>query len=139
MFVENGHSKQLLKNLLIKYNNKKNNKSNQENNTENRDSKNLKKLPWIPNISPKIKHKFKKIRKHCLHVVKKSTINSLSKEQTKTTTTARGISVRLLMQWKIYLQVKKEGTYTMHRTSTGQHEWKWGIMWATEHTKECHG
>ena len=64
MFVENGHSKQLLKNLLIKYNNKKNNKSNQENNTENRDSKNLKKLPWIPNISPKIKHKFKKIRKH---------------------------------------------------------------------------
>ena len=36
MFVENGHSKQLLKNLVIKYN-KKNNKNNHENNTENRD------------------------------------------------------------------------------------------------------
>ena len=37
MFVENGHNKQLLKNLVIKYNNKKNNKNNVENNTENRD------------------------------------------------------------------------------------------------------
>ena len=36
MFVENGHKKQLLKNLVIKYNNKKNNKNNHENNTENR-------------------------------------------------------------------------------------------------------
>ena len=41
MFVENGHSKQLLKNLVIKYNNKKKNKNNHENNTENRDYKNL--------------------------------------------------------------------------------------------------
>ena len=36
-FVENGHNKQLLKNLVIKYNNKKNNKNNHENSTENRD------------------------------------------------------------------------------------------------------
>ena len=57
MFVENGHSKQLLKNLVIKYDNKKNNKNNHENNTENRDYKNLKKLPWIPNISPKINNR----------------------------------------------------------------------------------
>ena len=35
MFVENGHKKQLLKNLVIKYNNKKNNKNEHENNTEN--------------------------------------------------------------------------------------------------------
>ena len=63
MFVDNGHNKQLLKNLVIKYKNKKNNKKNHENNTENREYKNLKKLPWIPNISPKIKHEFKKIGK----------------------------------------------------------------------------
>ena len=50
MFVENGHSKQLLKNLVIKYNNKKNNKNNHENNTENQDYKNLKKLPNFPNM-----------------------------------------------------------------------------------------
>ena len=54
VFIENGHSKQLLKNLVIKYNNKKN-KNNHKNSTENRDYKNLKKLPWIPNISPKKK------------------------------------------------------------------------------------
>ena len=45
MFVENIHNKQLLKSLVIKYNNKKNNKSNDENNNGNRDYKNLKKLP----------------------------------------------------------------------------------------------
>ena len=55
MFFENGHNKQLLKNFVIKYKNKKNNKNNHENNTENQDYQNLKKLPWIPNISPKIK------------------------------------------------------------------------------------
>ena len=81
MFIENGHNKQLLKNLVIKYNNKKN-KNNHENNTENRDYKNLKKLPWIPNISPKIKRENRE--RYCLHVGKRSTTNSLSKKQTKT-------------------------------------------------------
>ena len=52
-----------MKNLVIKHNNKKNNKNNHENNTENRDYKNLKKLPWILNVSPKIKCEFKKIGK----------------------------------------------------------------------------
>ena len=37
MFVENGYNKQLLKNLVMQYNNKKNNKNNRKNNTENRD------------------------------------------------------------------------------------------------------
>ena len=47
----------------MKYNSKKNNKNKHKNNTEDRDYSNLKKLPWIPNISPKIKRKFKKIGK----------------------------------------------------------------------------
>ena len=34
MFVENGHNKQLLKNLVTIYNNKKKNKNNHKNNTE---------------------------------------------------------------------------------------------------------
>ena len=37
MFVENDYKKQLLKSLVIKYNNKKNNKNDHQNNTENRD------------------------------------------------------------------------------------------------------
>ena len=63
MFVENGHNKQLLKNLVISYNNKKKNKNNHENNTEHRQYKNLKKLPWIRNIGQKMKREFKKIGK----------------------------------------------------------------------------
>ena len=63
MLVENGHNKQLLKNLVTEYKNKKNNKNNHENNIENRDYTNLKKLLWIPTISPKIKREFKKIGK----------------------------------------------------------------------------
>ena len=55
--------KKLLKNLVVECNNKKNNKYNHENNTQNRDYTNLKRLPWILNISPKIKREFKKIGK----------------------------------------------------------------------------
>ena len=63
MFVENGHKKQLLKNLVVEYNNKKKNiKNNHENNTKSR-LYYLRKLPPIPNISPKIKREFKKIGK----------------------------------------------------------------------------
>ena len=83
VFIENGHSKQLLKNLVIKYNNKKNKKNNHKNSTENRDYKNLKKLPWIPNISPKKKTVQEKKERYCLHVRKKSTTNSLSKKKKK--------------------------------------------------------
>ena len=36
---------------------------NHENNTQDGDYTNLKRLPWILNISPKIKRDFKKIRK----------------------------------------------------------------------------
>ena len=89
MFIESDHNKQFLKNLVVKYNNKKNKKNNHENNTESRDYKNLKKLPWIPNISPKIKREFKKIGKDIAYFLrgkKKSTTNSLSKKQTKTAT-----------------------------------------------------
>ena len=75
MFVENGHNKQLLKNLVIKYNNKKNNKNNH------------KKLSWIPNISPKIKREFKKIGKDIAFTSGKNLQQILcQKKQTQTTT-----------------------------------------------------
>ena len=63
IFVRNGYKKKLLKNLVVECNNKKNNKYNHENNTQTRDYTNLKRLPWILNISPKIKREFKKIGK----------------------------------------------------------------------------
>ena len=55
--------KQLLKNLVTEYSNKKNNISNHENNTQNRDYANLKKLLSIPNNSPKAKRELKKMGK----------------------------------------------------------------------------
>ena len=86
MLLENGHNKQLLKNLVIKYNNKKNNKNNYENNTENRKYKNLKKLPWISNIIPKIKREFKKIGKNIAFTLVKNLQQILfQKKQTQTT------------------------------------------------------
>ena len=60
MSVQNGHNKQV---LVIEYNNEKNINNNHENNHENQDYTNLKELPWIPNISPKIKREFQKIGK----------------------------------------------------------------------------
>ena len=52
MFVQNSHNKQLLKNLVIKYNNKKNyDKNNHEINTENRDCESLKMLLWIQDVT----------------------------------------------------------------------------------------
>ena len=87
MFFENGHNKQLLKNFVIKYNNKKNNKNNHENNTENQDYQNLKKLPRIPNISPKIKWEFKKIGKDIGLTLGKNLRQILcQKKQAQTTT-----------------------------------------------------
>ena len=80
MIVENGHNKQLLKNLIIEYNNKKNNKRNRENNTQNRDYTDLKKLPWIPNISPYRKREFKKIEKDIAFTSGKNLQQILSKE-----------------------------------------------------------
>ena len=41
MFVENGHKKQFLKNLVVEYTNKKNNKNSHENNSQNRYYANL--------------------------------------------------------------------------------------------------
>ena len=60
MSVQNGHNKQV---LVIEYNNEKNINNNHENNHENQDYTNLNELPWIPNISPKIKREFQKIGK----------------------------------------------------------------------------
>ena len=84
MFVENGHNKQLLKNLVVECSNKKDNKNKHENNTQNRDYTNLKKLPWIPNISPKIKREYKKIGKYIAStsgkIYSKFTVKRISQE-----------------------------------------------------------
>ena len=122
MFVQNSHNKQLLKNLVIKYNNKKNyDKNNHEINTENRDCESLKMLPWIPNISPKIKSESKKIGKDIAFISGKNLQQILcQKNKSKLLTNSQPGVYQLDCSSNVkYLHVKKEGSYTMHRASTG--------------------
>ena len=140
MFVENGHSKQLLKNLVIKYNNKKNN--NHENNTENRDYKNLKKLPWIPNISPKIKREFKKIGKDIAFTSGKNLQQILcEKNKPKHLPNSQPGVYQLdcSCNGKYIGESKKRVLTRCIEHQQDSMNGKWESSGATEHTKECHG
>ena len=111
IFLENGHTKQLWKNLVVGHSNKKNNKNNHENSTQNRDYTNLKKLPWIPNISPKIKREFKKIGKDIAFMLGKSLQQILcQKNKPKLLPNSQPrvyLTIRLLMQWEYIAESKK--------------------------------
>ena len=141
MFVENGHSK-LLKNLVIKYNNKKNNKNNHKNNTENRDYKNLKKLPWIPNISPKIKREFKKIGKDIVFTSGKNLQQILcQKNKPKLLPNSQPGVYQLdcSCNGKYIGESKKRVLTRCIEHQQDSMSGKWESSGATEHTKECHG
>ena len=142
IFVEKGHNIPFLKNLMIEYSNKKNNKSNHENNTQNREYTNLKKLPWIPNISSKIERKFKKIGKD-IAVTSWENLQQVLHQKNKP---------KLLPN-------SQPGVYQLDCSCNGkcvgdskiraltrclEHQQdsmsrKWKSSGAAEHTKECHG
>ena len=54
MFVQNGHKRTFLEALVKDYNTK-------NKNSDNRNDSNRKKIPWIPNIGPKIRKESKKV------------------------------------------------------------------------------
>ena len=142
VFVENGYYKQLLKNLVIKYNNKKNNKNNHENNTENRDHGNLKKLPWIPNISPKIKRDFKKIGKDTAFASGKNLQQILcqkSKPKLLPNSEPGVYQLDCSRNWKYIGESKKRALTRCIELQQDGMSGKWKSSGATEHTKECHG
>ena len=56
MFIENGHKKAFLETLVKNYNSKKKN-------NDSRNYTNSKKIPWVPNIGPKIRKELKKVNK----------------------------------------------------------------------------
>ena len=56
MFGENGHKRIFLEVSVKDYNTKKKN-------SDNRNYTNTKKIPWVPNIGPKIRKEFKKVNK----------------------------------------------------------------------------
>ena len=56
MLVENRHKRTFLQTLVKDYNAKKKN-------NDSRNYTNSKKIPWVPNIGPKIRKEFKKVNK----------------------------------------------------------------------------
>ena len=56
MFVGNGHKRSSLEVLVNDYNTK-------NKNSDNRNDTSRKKIPWIPNIGPKIRKEFKNVNK----------------------------------------------------------------------------
>ena len=142
IFVENGHNKQFLKNFLIKYNNKKNNKNNNKNNTENRDYKNLNKLPWIPNISPKIKRESKKIGKDTAFTLGKNLQQIFcQKNELKLLPNTQPVVHQLdcSCNGKYIGESKKMVLTRCIEHQQDSMSGKWESSGATEQTKECHG
>ena len=130
MFVENGHNKQLLKNLVIKYNNKKNNKNNH------------KKLSWIPNISPKIKREFKKIGKDIAFTSGKNLQQiPCQKNKPKLLSNSQPGVYQLdcSCNGKYIGESKKRVLTRCIEHQQDSMSGKWESSGATEHTKECHG
>ena len=72
MFVENGHKRTFLEDLVKDYNTK-------NKNSDNRNDTNRNKIPWIPNIGPKIRKEFKKVNKD-IHIWPEFTKHSMSKQ-----------------------------------------------------------
>ena len=61
-FIENGHKRTFLEALVKDYNTKKQN-------SDNRNCTNMKKIQWVPNIGPKIRKEFKKVKKDIKEVI----------------------------------------------------------------------
>ena len=140
MLVKNGHSKQLLKNLVVEYNNKKNNKNNHENNTQNRDYINLNKLPWILNISPKMKSEFKKIGKDIVFTSGKNLQQILcQKNKPRPLTNSQPVAYQLdsLCKRKYICKSKKRVLTRCIEYQQDSMSWKWESAGATEYTKKC--
>ena len=130
-----------MKNLVIKYNNKKNNKNNHKNKTGNQDYKNLKKLPWIPNISPKIKREFKKIGKDSAFTSGKNLQQILCQKNKPKLLPNSQTGVYQLdcsCNEKYIDESKKRGlTRCMEHQQDSMSE-KWESSGVAEHTKEYH-
>ena len=119
-----------------------NNKNNGENNTENRGYKNPKKLPWIPNISPKIKCEFKKIGNNISFTSGKNLQQILSqKNKPKLLPNSQpGVyQSDCSCNGKCIGESKKRVLTRCIEHQQDSISGKWESSGAAERTKECHG
>ena len=142
MLVGNDHKKQLKKDFVIECNNEKYGESNHKNNKQNRDYTNLKKLPWIRNISPKIKHELKKIPKDIAFTSEKNlqqTLCQKNKPKLLPNSQPRVYQLNSSCNRKYIGELKKTVLTRCIEHEQDSMSGKWEFSGATEHKKECHG
>ena len=134
MFVENGHKRTFLEVLVKDYNTK--NKNNHNHNDTNR-----KKIPWIPNIGPKIRKEFKKVNKDITFTSGKNLQSILCQNKPKLLPNSHPGMYQLDCSCNgRYIGESKKKVLTRcieHQQDSIKGNWE--SSGTTEHTKECHG
>lgn len=135
MFVENGHSKSFLQKLVTEHNNNKN-----KNNTK-QDYTNIKKLPWVPGIGPKIRYEFKKVGKNIAFTSSNNLQKILCKNKPKLLPNSYpGIyQLDCSCNGRYFGESKKKILTRCIEHQQDSMKGNWEKSGATEHTKDCHG
>ena len=117
MFVENGHKRTFLEDLVKDYNTK-------NKNSDNRNGTNRKKIPWIPNIGPKIRKEFKKVNKDITFTSGQNLQSILCQNKLKLLPNSHpGVSqLDCLCNGSYIGESKKKSIDTLHWTSTRLHK-----------------
>lgn len=135
MFVENGHNKSFLQKLVVEFNNNRNKQHLKQ------DYSNMKKVPWIPLIGPKIKKEFKKVGKNIAFTSSKNLQQILCQNKPKLLPNSHPGIYQLDCSCNgRYIGESKKKILTRcieHQQDSMQG--KWESSGATEHTKTCHG
>ena len=134
MFVENGDKRTFLEVLVKDYDTK--NKNN-----HNRNDTNRKKIPWIPNIGPKIRKKFKKVNKDITFTSGKNLQSILCQNKPKLLPNSDPGVYQLDCSCNgRYISESRKKVLTRcieHQQDSMKGNWE--SSGATEHTKESHG
>ena len=133
IFVENGHNGTFLEASVKDYNTK--------NNNHNHNDTNRKKIPWIPNMGPKIMKEFKKVNKDITATSGKDLQSILCQNKLKLLPNSHPGVYQLDCSFNgIYIGESKKKILTRcteHQSDSIKGNWE--SSGTTEHTKECYG
>ena len=134
MFVENGHDRTFPEALFKDYNTK--NKNSDTPNDTNR-----KKIPWIPDIGPKIRKEFKKVNKGITFTSGKNLQSILCQNKPKLLPNVhpRVYQLDCTCNGKYTVESKKNVLRRCIEHQQDTIKGNWESSGTTEHTKECHG
>ena len=130
MFLENGHKRGFLETLVKDYNAK--NKNN-----DSRNYTNSKKIPWVPNIGPKITKEFKKVNKDLTFTSGKNVQSILC--QNKPNSHPGVYQLECSCSGICIGKSKKKELTRCIEHQQDSIKGNWESSGATEDTRECHG